>query len=327
MKTLIHLDKIEKKFGSQIVINPLEFSVYEGEFLTMLGPSGCGKTTLLRIIAGFEPPTNGDIYLLHNKITSLPPYKRDMNMVFQHYALFPHMNVENNILFGLRMKGIGGKEQKKSLNNVLELTRLTDLRRHKPHQLSGGQQQRVAIARAIINKPKVLLLDEPLGALDYQLRKSLQLELKSLQKEIGITFIYVTHDQEEALTMSDRIAILNNGKVEQAGTPQEIYRQPNNDFIATFIGENNIFHNGMRKYCVRPENVKVYRKGTLTLAKAPNGKVTEVIFSGNHTKVYISFEQDQKTVVAYDYPDTPRDWIIGDVVDLDWNDGAEVSLD
>ncbi|MDQ0971269.1 spermidine/putrescine transport system ATP-binding protein [Neobacillus niacini] len=327
MKTLIHLNNIEKKFGSQNVINPLEFSVYEGEFLTMLGPSGCGKTTLLRMIAGFEPPTSGDIYLLQNNITDLPPYKRDMNMVFQHYALFPHMNVENNILFGLRMKGISGKEQKMRLENVLELTRLTDLRHHKPHQLSGGQQQRVAIARAIINKPKVLLLDEPLGALDYQLRKSLQLELKSLQKEIGITFIYVTHDQEEALTMSDRIAILNNGKIEQAGTPQEIYRQPNNEFIATFIGENNIFHNGMRTYCVRPENVKVYRKGTIPLGKAPNGNIIEVIFSGNHTKVYIYFEQDQKTVVAYDYPDTPTDWKTGDAVDLDWNDGAEVRLD
>jgi spermidine/putrescine transport system ATP-binding protein len=324
MRTLIQLEQVEKQFDEQIVIYPTTLSVCEGEFLTLLGPSGCGKTTLLRMIAGFEQPTKGEIFLMGDKITHLPPYKRDMNMVFQHYALFPHMTVEENILFGLKMKGIDSHEQKRRLEEVLELTQLGELRKRKPMQLSGGQQQRVAIARAIVNQPKVLLLDEPLGALDYQLRKSLQIELKNLQKKLGITFIYVTHDQEEAMTMSDRIVILNKGKIEQIGTPQEIYHQPQNVFVATFIGENNILKTESKLYCVRPEKVKVYRAEEGNKRAMKKGTINDMIFSGNHVKLYISIENQAQTLLAYDYD--VNYWKQGEMVEVEWSQTDEVEL-
>ena len=209
MKELVRLEGITKAYGDHVIIPPLSLSIHDGEFLTLLGPSGCGKTTLLRMLAGLDTPTKGKIILDGQDITNLPPYKRDVNMVFQNYALFPHMTAEENIGFGLRMKGVGKEEAAKRTQKLLKLIRLEDLRSRYPSQMSGGQQQRVAVARALVNNPKMLLLDEPLGALDYQLRKTLQIELKDLQEELGLTFVFVTHDQEEALTMSDRIVIMD----------------------------------------------------------------------------------------------------------------------
>lgn len=237
---IVKLSGVTKDFGKSEVLKNIDLDVYEGEFLTLLGPSGCGKTTTLRIIAGFEDPSQGSVYLEQADVTDLPPYKRNVNTVFQSYALFPHMNVFDNVAFGLVEKKVPKPEIKERVEKMLELVQLKNFGRRKPHQMSGGQRQRVAIARALVNNPKVLLLDEPLGALDLKLRKQMQIELKHLQKQLGITFVYVTHDQEEALTMSDRIAVMNGGVIEQIGTAQEIYEHPKTKFVANFIGESNI---------------------------------------------------------------------------------------
>ena len=220
-------------------VNGVNLTLSSGEFFTLLGPSGCGKTTTLRMIAGFEMPTAGEIFIQGQEMSRTPPYRRPVNTVFQNYALFPHLTIEKNVAFGLNVQKVAKEEQKRRVKETLELVRLPTVGQRKPSQLSGGQQQRVALARALINRPSVLLLDEPLGALDYKLRQAMQLELKALQHEVGITFIYVTHDQEEALTMSDRIAVMSAGKVLQIGTPIEIYERPNCRFVANFIGETN----------------------------------------------------------------------------------------
>ncbi|MCQ2558883.1 MAG: ABC transporter ATP-binding protein, partial [Oscillospiraceae bacterium] len=264
----------------------MSLDIYEGEFLTLLGPSGCGKTTTLRMIGGFETPSSGRVLLGGNDVTELPPYKRDVNTVFQSYALFPHMTVFDNVAYGLVEKKMSKAQIKEKVTAMLELVQMGKLEKRRPSQLSGGQRQRVAIARALANDPKVLLLDEPLGALDLKLRKQMQLELKNLQKTLGITFVYVTHDQEEALTMSDRIIVMNKGRLEQIGTSREIYETPKSRFVADFIGESNIFEasvtacengevtlmmeNGHVKaagegfrleeivyVCVRPENINI----------------------------------------------------------------------
>ena len=240
-KVIAQLENITKDFDGVQILKPTNLSIYEGEFLTFLGPSGCGKTTTLRIIAGLETPTEGTVKLEGRDVTNLPPYKRNVNTVFQNYALFPNMNVFDNVAFGLVEKRLGKAEIREKVDAMLQLVQLGKMGKRKPNQLSGGQKQRVAIARALANDPKLLLLDEPLGALDLKLRKQMQLELKTLQKNLGITFVYVTHDQEEALTMSDRIIVMNNGKFEQIGTPREIYEHPQNKFVANFIGESNIF--------------------------------------------------------------------------------------
>ena len=240
-KVIAQLENITKDFDGVQILKPTNLSIYEGEFLTFLGPSGCGKTTTLRIIAGLETPTEGTVKLEGRDVTNLPPYKRNVNTVFQNYALFPNMNVFDNVAFGLVEKRLGKAEIREKVDAMLQLVQLGKMGKRKPNQLSGGQKQRVAIARALANDPKLLLLDEPLGALDLKLRKQMQLELKALQKNLGITFVYVTHDQEEALTMSDRIIVMNNGKFEQIGTPREIYEHPQNKFVANFIGESNIF--------------------------------------------------------------------------------------
>ena len=237
---IVRLSGVTKDFGKSEVLTHIDLDVYEGEFLTLLGPSGCGKTTTLRIIAGFETPSRGCVYLEQADVTALAPYKRNVNTVFQSYALFPHMNVFDNVAFGLVEKKVPKPEIKERVEKMLDLVQLKNFGKRKPHQMSGGQRQRVAIARALVNNPKVLLLDEPLGALDLKLRKQMQMELKHLQKQLGITFVYVTHDQEEALTMSDRIAVMNNGVIEQIGTAQEIYERPKTKFVASFIGESNI---------------------------------------------------------------------------------------
>lgn len=325
---MIEIVEIEKHFSDQTIIYPLNLTIHEGEFLTILGPSGCGKTTLLRMIAGFEQATKGDILLDGKKVTDVPPYLRDVNMVFQHYALFPHMTVEQNIGFGLQMKKVPAAERKQRIVEAVALTRLGELVDRKPTQLSGGQQQRVAIARAIVNNPKVLLLDEPLGALDLQLRKDLQIELKHLQKKLGITFVYVTHDQEEAMAMSDRIVVMNGGKVEQLGTPYEIYHHPKSLFVATFIGENNIFHKGDQFFAVRPEKIVIYKYEvpSMTTRHQKKGKVEDVVFLGNMYKLFIRIEGDETLLVAYQQAHEKNRFIEGDFVAVGWEQEDEVIL-
>jgi spermidine/putrescine transport system ATP-binding protein len=240
-RPVIEIDHVHKRFGDFVAVRDANFTIAEGEFFSMLGPSGCGKTTTLRMIAGFETPTSGAIRLEGVEVSKVPPYKRNVNTVFQHYALFPHMTVWDNVAFGPRSKKLGKAETAKRVDELLGVVRLTDFAQRKPGQLSGGQQQRVALARALVNYPSALLLDEPLGALDLKLRQAMQIELKRIQREVGITFIYVTHDQEEALTMSDRIAVMSEGDVEQIGSPTEIYDKPATVFVAGFIGQANLW--------------------------------------------------------------------------------------
>ena len=235
----IHLEGITKTFGEVVAVDDVDIVIREGEFFSLLGPSGCGKTTSLRMIAGFEVPDTGRVLLRDEDVSGHLPSKRNVNMVFQHYALFPHMDVEENVMFGLRVAGVRKKERVRQVAEILEIVRLPGFQKRKPWQLSGGQQQRVALARALVNRPSALLLDEPLGALDVKLRREMQLELKAIQHELGTTFVYVTHDQEEALTMSDRIAVMNLGRVEQIGTPRQIYEHPESSFVAGFIGSLN----------------------------------------------------------------------------------------
>ncbi|MHB9858726.1 ABC transporter ATP-binding protein [Streptomyces sp. YIM S03343] len=234
----VRLSKISKTYGSFTAVHPLDLTVAEGSFFALLGASGCGKTTTLRMIAGLEDPTGGAVHLGDQEVTHLPPYKRPVNTVFQSYALFPHLDIFENVAFGLRRRGI--KSVKKQVEEMLDLVQLGEQARKKPHQLSGGQQQRVAVARALINHPKVLLLDEPLGALDLKLRRQMQLELKRIQTEVGITFIHVTHDQEEAMTMADTVAVMNAGRVEQLGSPTDLYENPQTTFVANFLGTSNL---------------------------------------------------------------------------------------
>ncbi|MGZ8512442.1 MAG: ABC transporter ATP-binding protein [Candidatus Limnocylindria bacterium] len=236
----VRLERVSKRFGDMTAVDDLSLTIDRGEFFTMLGPSGCGKTTTLRMIGGFEAPTAGTIYLGDADVTSLPPFKRDVNTVFQHYALFPHLNVFENVAFGRRRRKTPAATIRSQVASMLKLVELPGYELRKPSQLSGGQQQRIALARALINNPKVLLLDEPLGALDQKLRKQMQIELKAIQSEIGITFVFVTHDQEEAMTMSDRIAVMRDGRIDQLGTPEELYERPHSDFVANFLGVSNL---------------------------------------------------------------------------------------
>nr|WP_312288784.1 ABC transporter ATP-binding protein [Clostridium chromiireducens] len=313
-EVIVKIDNINKKYGDNHVVRDLFIDIKKGEFLTMLGPSGCGKTTTLRMIAGFETPTSGSIYIEGEEVQNTEPYEREVNTVFQNYALFPHMTIYDNLAFGLSVKKVNKAEIKQRVTEILELVQLVGFENRKPDQLSGGQKQRVAIGRALINRPKVLLLDEPLGALDLKLRKQMQFELKRLQKKLGITFIYVTHDQEEALTMSDRIAIMYGGDLEQIGTPKEIYEKPKSKFVADFIGESNIFYGVANKLgndvlkvklengdaivldsqvmdneiiyvLVRPENIRLSKEPVegFTLV----GKVKEHVYIGNVNKTII----------------------------------------
>jgi spermidine/putrescine transport system ATP-binding protein len=237
----VELSAVTKRFGEFIAVDDLTLDIYEGEFFSLLGPSGCGKTTTLRMIAGFEEPTEGGISVGGDPMRRVPPYRRPVNTVFQSYAIFPHLNVFDNVAFGLRRSGVKGEELHKRVTDACEMVQLSGFEKRKPSMLSGGQQQRVALARALVNHPEVLLLDEPLGALDLKLRKEMQLYLKNLQHEVGITFIYVTHDQEEALTMSDRIAVMNEGRVQQVADPPTLYELPRNRFVSDFIGQTNVF--------------------------------------------------------------------------------------
>jgi spermidine/putrescine transport system ATP-binding protein len=243
----VRLERVTKDFGETVAVDDLSLDIASGEFFSMLGPSGCGKTTTLRMIGGFEEPTRGTIYLGGRDVTDRPPYKRDVNTVFQSYALFPHLNVYENVAFGLRRRKVNGGDIKSRVAEALRLVDLTGFEKRKPAQMSGGQQQRVALARALVNHPKVLLLDEPLGALDLKLRKQMQLELKRIQQEVGITFIYVTHDQEEAMTMSDRLAVMRLGKIEQIGPPEDVYENPQTQFVAGFLGASNMLEGELKE--------------------------------------------------------------------------------
>jgi spermidine/putrescine transport system ATP-binding protein len=243
---VVSVEQVVKAFGSMVAVDHLDLQIKRGEFFSMLGPSGCGKTTTLRMIGGFEEPTEGVIRLDGRDVTDLPAYKRDVNTVFQSYGLFPHLSIFDNVAFGLRRRHVASKEVDRRVNESLELVNLTGYGRRRPSMLSGGQQQRVALARALVNRPQVLLLDEPLGALDLKLRKQMQLELKRIQAEVGITFVFVTHDQEEAMTISDRIAVMNKGKIEQLGRPEDVYERPATVFVAEFLGASNLLEGTFR---------------------------------------------------------------------------------
>jgi len=268
----VELREVSKHFGAVVAVDEVSLAILDGEFFSLLGPSGCGKTTTLRLIAGFELPTSGEVYIGGKLQGETPPYKRPSNTVFQNYALFPHMTVYQNVAFGLEMQKTPKDDIRRRVIEALEMVRLPGMERRKPDQLSGGQMQRIALARALVNHPKVLLLDEPLGALDLKLRKAMQLELKALQHRVGLTFIYVTHDQEEALTMSDRIAVMSGGRVLQLGRPEEIYEQPANRFVADFIGETNFLVGKVGE--IQAGEASVIVDGTLTAhVQAPPGVI------------------------------------------------------
>jgi putative spermidine/putrescine transport system ATP-binding protein len=287
----------------------VDLVVEEGEFFTLLGPSGSGKTTLLRLIAGFERPDAGRIELGGRDVTSVPPNLRDTNTVFQDYALFPHMTVAQNIGYGLRIKHIPAAERQRRVARALSMVRLVGLEQRRPNQLSGGQRQRVALARAVINEPEVLLLDEPLGALDLKLRQEMQIELKQIQKEVGITFVYVTHDQEEALTMSDRVAVMSNGQIEQVGTPVEVYERPATEFVAGFIGISNVLVRDGVRFVVRPEKIRMLTEGELAQPgmRVEPGMVEEVVYVGTATRYLVRLERGERLVAVRQNMDAAGD--------------------
>lgn len=316
-KVLIELKNVHKSFGEKIALDSINLRIYENEFITLLGPSGCGKTTTLRIIGGFEDADSGDLFFEGKKINDIPPHKRKLNTVFQRYALFPNMNVYENIAFGLKIKKKPKDYIDKKISRMLKLVALEGYENRDVNSLSGGQMQRIAIARALVNEPKVLLLDEPLAALDLKLRKDMQYELKTMQVDLGITFIYVTHDQEEALSMSDTVVVMNDGKIQQIGTPEDIYNEPKNSFVADFIGESNILNgvmikdfyvsfNGAEYTCldkgfspnesceivIRPEDINFLPYDDAKI----RGTVTDVIFKGVHYEVIVV---DDKTLYEW----------------------------
>ncbi len=349
--SIIKLIDVEKSYGKNKVVKKMNFEIKEGEFLTLLGPSGCGKTTTLRMIAGFEEASSGTIKVQGESIEDKEPFERDVNTVFQNYALFPHMTIFDNIAYGLKIRKKPKDEIIIRVNEMLELVQLKGYENRKPDALSGGQKQRVAIARALINNPKVLLLDEPLGALDLKLRKQMQVELKRLQKKLGITFIYVTHDQEEALTMSDRIAVMNEGVIEQLATPREIYDRPLTKFVADFIGESNIFdgkvksqHDGILDVETTAGTVKVkgnefnvgesihvsIRPEYIKVSSNPvegfnlNGTVKDFIYMG--TVVKTSVDLKDNTEIKYSRFEKDVDFKEGDLVNIYWNPEKAVAI-
>ena len=324
MKKVIELRNVTKQFDGETVLDSINLDIYDNEFLTLLGPSGCGKTTTLRMIGGFETPDQGDILFLGERINDIPPHKRNINTVFQRYALFPHLNVFENVAFPLREQKLPRDEIEQKVNEMLALVKLTGFERRNVTRLSGGQQQRVAIARALVSRPRVLLLDEPLAALDLKLRKDMQQELKNIQKATGITFVFVTHDQEEALSMSDTIVVMSEGRIQQIGTPIDIYNEPENAFVADFIGESNIVDGIMRQdfsvtfsghtftcvdkgfaknenvdVVIRPEDVDIVpiEQGML------RGTVTSITFMGVHYEIIIDINGFKWMIQTTDYVD------------------------
>jgi spermidine/putrescine transport system ATP-binding protein len=309
----IELESVVKRFGGANAVDGVSLSIADGEFFSLLGPSGCGKTTTLRMIAGFVEPDEGRIFLHGKDVTSVPPNKRPVNLVFQQYALFPHMTVYDNVAFGLSVKRVPRREHGSRVDDILRVVALEGYEKRRPRQLSGGQQQRVALARALVNRPAALLLDEPLGALDVKLRRHMQLELKRIQHELGTTFVYVTHDQEEALAMSDRIAVMNGGLVEQVGTPREIYETPASDFVADFVGTVNVLDLEGGRESVRPERIRILHEGGRL-----DGVVADVVYLG----VYRQFHVDTAVgrVVSIRLSDEPLDHVeAGSTVSLSWD--------
>jgi putative spermidine/putrescine transport system ATP-binding protein len=320
----IKLDKVTKRFdGKVLAVDEVTLDIAAGEFFSLLGPSGCGKTTSLRMIAGFEHPDSGRVQVGGRDITDLPVHRRDMGMVFQSYALFPHRTVAENVAFGLRMREVPKPEIARRVQAALSQVALTGMEDRKPGQLSGGQQQRVALARALVVEPPVLLCDEPLGALDRKLRQQMQFELKELQKRLGVTLVFVTHDQEEALAMSDRIAVMNKGKVEQVGSPTEIYERPRTRFVADFIGEINILEGGPRARALRPEKIR--------LVSAPEarttGKVETANYLGGSTLLRVRGVDGQSLLVRETHAGERASRVPGDAVGLAWNDQDAVMLE
>lgn len=304
----IRFSRISRYFGEVKAVDDVNLDIHDREFFTMLGPSGSGKTTCLRLIAGFDRPTAGSILLHGQDVSRLPPYERDVNTVFQDYALFPHMTVADNVAYGLMIRKVPKAERSTRAEEMLDLVRLVGMAQRKPSQLSGGQRQRVALARALINHPRVLLLDEPLGALDLKLRQQMQVELKAIQQRVGITFVYVTHDQEEALTMSDRIAVFNQGKVEQVGSPAEIYEHPMTPFVAGFVGVSNLISGALavaitgspNTFSIRPEKIHIAEPGA-SLPDATyvvDGRVRDVVYLGLYTRYLVEIEGGSDLVVV-----------------------------
>ena len=300
----VTLQSLRKSYGDVAAVDGVDLEVQPGEFFTMLGPSGSGKTTTLRLIAGFEQPDEGRVLLSGADVTAQPPYVRDVNTVFQDYALFPHMSVADNVAYGLRIKRVASAERRKRVDEALELVRLGGLGPRRPSQLSGGQRQRVALARAIVNEPRVLLLDEPLGALDLKLRQEMQIELKRIQQEVGITFVYVTHDQEEALTMSDRLAVFNDGRIEQIGAPAEVYERPRTEFVAGFVGVSNVLERSQNgstnRFTVRPEKIRILSESDQpeSGAHVESGRIAEVVYVGMVTRYVVDLDAGGRLMVV-----------------------------
>jgi putative spermidine/putrescine transport system ATP-binding protein len=284
----VRLTGLRKHYGDVAAVDGIDLEVGRGEFFTLLGPSGSGKTTTLRVIAGFERPDEGAVELAGMDVSRQPPFERDVNTVFQDYALFPHMTVGQNVEYGLRVKRVSRTARRRRADEALDVVQLAGFRKRRPSQLSGGQRQRVALARAIVNNPRVLLLDEPLGALDLKLRQQLQIELKQLQQELGMTFVYVTHDQEEALTMSDRIAVFNGGRVEQVGAPAEVYEHPATTFVAGFIGTSNVIARDGRTFTVRPEKIRLLPEDS---SEGEPGTVRAAVYLGPMTRFVVELDR------------------------------------
>ena len=289
----VRLAGARKTYGEVIAVDRVDLEIRSDEFFTMLGPSGSGKTTCLRIIAGFERPDEGSVELGGRDVTDLPPHERDVNTVFQDYALFPHMSVGQNVAYGLKVKKVASDERQRRVAEALGMVRLGGYEDRRPGQLSGGQRQRVALARALVNRPRVLLLDEPLGALDLKLRQQMQNELRTLQQEVGITFVYVTHDQEEALTMSDRLAVFNDGRIEQIGAPADVYEHPANEFVAGFVGVSNIVERDGRRFTIRPEKVRILDEGDEAPARlhVEGGQIRDVAYIGAVTRYVVDLDE------------------------------------
>jgi putative spermidine/putrescine transport system ATP-binding protein len=327
----LRLEGVRKNYGSVVAVDGIDLVVEEGEFFTLLGPSGSGKTSLLRLIAGFEHADGGRIELGGRDVTSLPPYMRETNTVFQDYALFPHMTVGENIEYGLKVKRVPAPERKERVAKALQMVRLAGLDRRRPNQLSGGQRQRVALARAVINEPEVLLLDEPLGALDLKLRQEMQLELKRIQKDVGITFVYVTHDQEEALTMSDRMAVMSNGRIEQIGPPVEVYERPATEFVAGFIGISNVLERDGTRFVIRPEKIHVLMEGDEPESRMTiePGTVEEVVYVGMSTRFIVKLDRGEQLVAVRQNIDAPGQGLHyeGRRVKLAWEPAQAYVLD